>query len=851
MPATPITTSLGGNTTQPQKATGTTTIPAKVIQRPLEVDTQPGIKTFPGGPILPPGASFSRGFEAGYGKPPTFVPPSTSGVNPPTYIPPTGGQPEVKPVVSTPTPTTSLAKAQLETQAQYQQNLNYLFSGVGGQQRREQFEKAVSQSGGIPLQEAKDYVETLVTKKEVPTITPKVVPKATTITFEGQGAYGLGGRFVYRDEKGNIIAKEQLQEQALTSEQTAPSLKIGSPSFVYDITPFVLSKISGVVEKIPNYKITGLDLPVEVINYYNPTIAGVTPSSVIKGAVQAAPLFAFEPLIKTGIQGLEVRGFPARATSTYKEIQIPTITPEDLIKTYSKYEITTRISPPEVLVNTQMRRIYGLETENIVLGKPRTITTSTPFFSEVGGTFPIAELATRQKSLSLLRGANELIDLRAAYPESLNPIDARLTRELTLTQEEFQPKVISKDADFFTGEIEKTTFFKGARSTPFSVEEIRAKGFEPYGRTITRARFLAEVKSAPEISTEAFEAYRGKIRFKDVTFPNARASGKIQGMEGISYRLKEPTRVENLLNLNRYEFKDLLLKANLNEVQGTLQQVLPKFKSAILPEVKTTLPALPKVLSKGATVTISNIPTNVIVSLDKSLVETKQLNMPVETSEALRQYGLIREQEMTKQEPIQKEQTREISRLIERASQKEIQKPQERVVERTLQKEQTKQIERLIERQVERIINVPDVPITTEITYPKALPPFIPKKKKVEKRIRRVPIYAVRARKRGRFVPVATGLTRGGALKYGQEFALRDIARTFKIIKTGEQEIGALGEEAFMPSPRLFRTYKVRRGRQIPLTDTFIQRSSANLQSASEREQLRQARLLKKAMRGY
>lgn len=112
--------------------------------------------------------------------------------------------------------------------------------------------------------------------------------------------------------------------------------------------------------------------------------------------------------------------------------------------------------------------------------------------------------------------------------------------------------------------------------------------------------------------------------------------------------------------------------------------------------------------------------------------------------------------------------------------------------------------------------------------------------------IRKVKTFSVSLKKRGQFKPIASGLSRGQALRFGSEKALTDIARTFRIAPSGTKEIFGIDEQDFMPSETKFRGYKIRAGKKLPLIDTFIQRTQANLQSREERFQLAEARRLKK-----
>jgi hypothetical protein len=108
--------------------------------------------------------------------------------------------------------------------------------------------------------------------------------------------------------------------------------------------------------------------------------------------------------------------------------------------------------------------------------------------------------------------------------------------------------------------------------------------------------------------------------------------------------------------------------------------------------------------------------------------------------------------------------------------------------------------------------------------------------------LRQASAYAVAIKRRGKFIPVATNLTRGEALFRGANITLKNLARTFKIIPTGRTKEVFGMEEDFMPKEAQFRGYKVRKGKRIQTPNMFIQRSIANLQSREEKFAIAQAK---------
>jgi hypothetical protein len=114
------------------------------------------------------------------------------------------------------------------------------------------------------------------------------------------------------------------------------------------------------------------------------------------------------------------------------------------------------------------------------------------------------------------------------------------------------------------------------------------------------------------------------------------------------------------------------------------------------------------------------------------------------------------------------------------------------------------------------------------------------------RRLKKVPTFDVLIKKKGKFISVGKDLTKGQAYTKLSNTLLTDISRTGKLVSTGRTKELFVVDEVMKPEERLFRQYKIVRGQKKLQPDTFIQRASANLQSYSEKEQLKQARELKK-----
>ena len=108
-----------------------------------------------------------------------------------------------------------------------------------------------------------------------------------------------------------------------------------------------------------------------------------------------------------------------------------------------------------------------------------------------------------------------------------------------------------------------------------------------------------------------------------------------------------------------------------------------------------------------------------------------------------------------------------------------------------------------------------------------------------------VPTFSVQLRRRGKFQPIATDLTKEQALRFGSERAISNLARTFRISPTGKQKEMFGLDEGDIPELRKFREFQIRRGRAIPTPSQFIQRTQFALSSMGEKQEIRQSKLMR------
>lgn len=164
----------------------------------------------------------------------------------------------------------------------------------------------------------------------------------------------------------------------------------------------------------------------------------------------------------------------------------------------------------------------------------------------------------------------------------------------------------------------------------------------------------------------------------------------------------------------------------------------------------------------------------------------------------------------------------------------------ERVLQRSLIMEEQQQDQLQIQRQkvkdnvIERVFpnvtNIPTPIIKPPILIPTKIPiPFNDVPEKILKSFNKS--YRLLIKRFGKYKPIAE-LPRGKALQLGSEITKKTLAASFKIEPTGRTT--KIKDIEFKLNPKIFRTYKIRKGRKVPLVNEFIQKRGTRLSSKSE-----------------
>jgi len=115
--------------------------------------------------------------------------------------------------------------------------------------------------------------------------------------------------------------------------------------------------------------------------------------------------------------------------------------------------------------------------------------------------------------------------------------------------------------------------------------------------------------------------------------------------------------------------------------------------------------------------------------------------------------------------------------------------------------------------------------------------------KKKLKRLLKNPAFVSLVKRRNQWLSLGKPTTKTKAIIQGEKYARHTLGATFKVIQKGETEQLDLGN--YNPNPSTFRSYKVSRGRRIPLTNEWIQKRRTRLGTIGEVKEIQMAKKIK------
>jgi hypothetical protein len=567
-------------------------------------------------------------------------------------------------------------------------------------------------------------------------------------------------------------------------------------------------------------------------------------------------------------------------TATGETFNIKSEIPET---TEAYFKRTTQIIPEQYRITTPFNKFFGEAPIKEVLGTtPRTVSIGESLsYTKLGDPYILLERTPRNKVVKFVSGTGKPIDFKTFYQEA-TPIQKRLFKELVgldkLTLDRLLNKQTPSKLPIKVSSV-KTELIKELPNTEkislkmFRAAEegslgevssqilIRNKKLPKPGKTIDVAESLtrSEQLTAKEMerygfnedNIVGFEMYKSQTVFKRTTKPNARSTGNIDKLNTVIVRKLPKIDENNLGDVNIDNLKDIPTKTTSLTTSVLSQNVVQELPKTPPPKVKAPSYRLKtepdkyifpqsKYAGLGQYERQESSYANAMKPITTNLNRNFETTRPIEmTRYNVRNIEVLKpmNSEITRGMfiEINKEISKELNKEINKEMNKEMIKLMGKEVQKQMQKEQQKEMQKQMFKQ-------PPTSSTNRFRQPPTgPPPKIPllnfKRNTFKPRLASKG-YSVLQKRRGVFVPIATKLPRGVALKFGSDRTLRDLSRTFKVVQSGTTEMEDIN---FGMIPSQFRDYRVRKGRAIP-TDTFIQRQGTLLQTPEEKEMIRQAR---------
>jgi hypothetical protein len=388
------------------------------------------------------------------------------------------------------------------------------------------------------------------------------------------------------------------------------------------------------------------------------------------------------------------------------------------------------------------------------------------------------------------------------------------------------------------------------------------------GKTISRAELKSVSESKVLISKETsnsilkeIELLNESIAVRDITFPKFKATKNILKIEGSVRRyefdvpspktetnfiipsdkrsseqfLKSLYGDENRKTINKQIAGLALQKSNTLNLGRKNIASIGNNKALTLSEVSNiasgTTALKSQYYGKG---TYEKTDSQVFKSFEEQTITGLTRNSFIEKPRTELKFNLnLRNDNKNLQSNIQKDVLKEINKEQSKYVSKSVSEILSKQVQKDITKQITKQINKVPFKSSD--ILIPNIRSSqrenTKLPRPmfnnrlKSSPPI--------KLNQAYKTFIIRGRKR---VELPGVRSRGQAIRYGERIALSNISATFGI-KKGE---GLVYDKDinFTPSKKLFRDYKIQRGKRVPLVDTFIQRQGKRLYSRSEVDDL-------------
>jgi hypothetical protein len=386
------------------------------------------------------------------------------------------------------------------------------------------------------------------------------------------------------------------------------------------------------------------------------------------------------------------------------------------------------------------------------------------------------------------------------------------------------------------------------------------------GKSTTRFSTVAKTKEI--ISTDQFDIYESKILFKDVTNVLAKAEGKTPSMRGYTKVFQEPI-ILDTEPVNFVSFKG----SKKTPFSKTFEQVEEQVKVELVeipkPVPKTPKQAKTKVIFSKTSSTIngklgilSGSLSGYAYGFDSSSSYTSDFlrgfqdySKISKTSAQPKEKGILKVEPLSLQKnipsvagvekQINSNITKSISKNIPKEIPREVPREATKEVQKEVQKELQKELAKLLSKQTSKSIKNP----TKELLFRR------PSKKgsyldsgfsRDNKKAQGIfgQGYKTYFLSKGKKIYYPGIRGKGEALAFGQSKTLKNLTATFGVEKSNS--IIKVTNNLFKPNSKLFRNYKIVKGKAVELKDVYIQKRGQRLYTDLERKLIQQARKKKK-----
>ena len=425
---------------------------------------------------------------------------------------------------------------------------------------------------------------------------------------------------------------------------------------------------------------------------------------------------------------------------------------------------------------------------------------------------------------------------------------------------------------------EKPAQYSVGKSAFEKLYKVKAGKQTPYFEYVKGRRGIVKAKTEAVMVTKAVEA-KGKPQYtffetgyKVLGEKAGIRVGKVPVLRGVTYELPKGVRYFRVVKRKPIELGILATKVKAPKLKIPLwQRIFPKFmpkgikaRVPVVPELlvlpkQVQVPAVPfKFVPKGKAPTPTFISPRVVPTLPLIAPAISALPVPkyitplatgVTAVPILRLPTLTRVSIGQVQRPALKLELKPVLKPVVKPALRPALRPAIKLTIKQVQKPILALTLKPITKPITKLLTRP----TTTFQQPKGiftfgLPSpqrFLPKTKERREAVKGFRIFVKR---KGKRVFLEGVFPREEAIRRGTRQTRRTLRATFGIV-----EAGAIPRRrrapAFLPSPRVFRTYQIIKGKKVPLKDTWIQKAPYRLSARTEVKEIQVARKRRKGGR--